>query len=56
MDDPQQDQLDDLQDRIDEVRADAEEHGTLPSTDPAPTLADPDGDGDVEPYEAPTGL
>lgn len=55
MADPQQDQLDELQDQIDDVRRDAEEHGTIPSDEPRQTLADPDGDGDVEPYEAPTG-
>ena len=55
MGEPNQEELDQLQGQIDDVRRYAEEHGTVPDREPKPTLADPDGDGEVEPYEAPTG-
>ncbi len=47
MNDPQQEKLDELGETIAEVRRDAEDHGTIPESDDQ-TLADPDGDGDVE--------
>ena len=55
MAEPNDEQLDQLQDQIDDVRRDAEEHGTVPSSEPRQTLADPDGDGEVEPYRVQTG-
>lgn len=47
--------LEELQDHIDEVRRRAQEHGTLPDGEPVRSLADPDGDGDVDPYRVETG-
>jgi hypothetical protein len=44
-------QLDQLQENIEAVRRQAQEHGTLPTDEHKPTLIDPDGDGD--PDEAP---
>ncbi len=42
----QDDELQQLQDDIDAARRQAEDHGTIPDSDPEPTFADPDGDGD----------
>lgn len=43
--DPEQERLHEVQEEIDEVRREAEEHGTLPPEHPERTFADPDGDG-----------
>lgn len=51
MKDPENEKLDQVQEDIDRVRRDAEEHGTLPS-DPEPTLVDPDADGEEERTQA----
>ncbi|MBA2281114.1 MAG: hypothetical protein H0W25_07745 [Acidimicrobiia bacterium] len=51
MNDPEKERLDDLGQRIDQVRKGAEEHGTIPE-EHEQTLADPDADGEVEPHEA----
>ena len=50
MAEPTQDRIDELGDQIDQVRREAQEHGTIP--DEEPTLADPDGDGEEEPFTA----
>jgi hypothetical protein len=52
MQDPENDKLEELQEDIDRVRRDAEEHGTLPS-DPEPTIFDPDADGAEERTQPP---
>jgi hypothetical protein len=41
---PSQQRLDELEDRIDEVRRDAEEAGLLPDSTPEPTLYEPNPD------------
>jgi hypothetical protein len=40
--------LDELGEKIDDARRQAEDHGTIPDSDPEPTFADPDGDGDPD--------
>jgi hypothetical protein len=54
MSEPDEKRLDDLQQDIDDVRASAEDHGTLPE-EHEQTLADPDGDGEVEDFEVQAG-
>src|SRR3546814_17247561 len=39
--------LDDLERRTEEVHRQAEEHGTLPPSDPKPSFIDPDGAGRI---------
>ncbi len=46
---PDDDRLDELEDKIERAREQAEDHGTLPEDDAEQTFADPDGDGDVDP-------
>ena len=46
MADPEQKRLDDLGEKIDEARHDAEEDGLLPDSTPEPTFEDPDADSD----------
>lgn len=43
-----QEQTDELQRDIDEARRQAQEHGSLPDSEPKQTYADPDGDGEEE--------
>lgn len=45
-DTPDDQRIDDLGDTIDEARKQAEDHGTIPDSDPEPTFVDPDGDGE----------
>lgn len=52
---PDEQRLADLDDTIDRARHAAEEHGTIPSDDHEQTLADPDGDGETDPYRVQTG-
>jgi len=54
MAEPTQERIDELGDRIDDARREAEDDGLLPDSTPEPTLVDPDPDshGD-EGYEAP---
>lgn len=40
--------IDDLDKTIDDARKPAEDHGTIPDSDPDPTFVDPDGDGDPD--------
>jgi hypothetical protein len=49
MAEPSQERLDQLEDRIDAVRKDAEEDGLLPDSTPEPTFRDPDPDGPDRP-------
>lgn len=51
--DPEHDRLEELQEEIDEVRRQAEDHATIPPSDPPRTFADPDGDGEVDPTPVP---
>ncbi|MET0728845.1 MAG: hypothetical protein ABWZ76_11165 [Acidimicrobiales bacterium] len=48
--DPEQmeDRLEELKERTDEVRRQAEEHGTLPDSTPEQSFIDPDGDGRID--------
>lgn len=50
MADEKQERLDDLEERIDKVRRDAEEHDVLPDSDPEPTFRDPNPDGPDRPH------
>ena len=50
MPDRDDERLEELQDEIDQVRRQAQEHGTLPDDDEQ-RLIDPDGDGDVDPHK-----
>lgn len=43
-----EERLDELQERIDAARRQAEEHGTIPDTTPEQTFIDPDADGRVD--------
>lgn len=45
-DTPDDQRLDELGQQIDDARKQAEDHGTIPDSDPEPTYADPDGDGE----------
>lgn len=45
--DKMQERLDDLEERIEGARRQAEEHGTIEDTTPEQTFIDPDGDGRV---------
>jgi hypothetical protein len=51
---PSQERLDELENRIEHARRDAEEDGLLPDSTPEPTFADPEGDeaDGVDEYEA----
>jgi hypothetical protein len=44
-----EDRIDELEEKIDEARRQAEDDGLLPGSQPKPSFADPDADGDVEP-------
>ena len=51
---PSDERLDELQEHIDEARAQAESDGLLPDSAPERTFADPEGDGvDDPPNNAP---
>jgi hypothetical protein len=40
--------LDELEANIERARRQAEEHGTIPSSEPQQTFIDPDGDGRID--------
>ncbi len=44
-DPPDDEQIDELAETIDDARRRAEDHGTIPDSDPDPSWVDPDGDG-----------
>jgi hypothetical protein len=46
---PDEERLEELEEKIDRAREQAEDHGTLPEDDPEQTFVDPDGDGDIDP-------
>jgi hypothetical protein len=46
---PSQERLDQLEERIDDVRREAEDDGLLPDRDPEPTLYDPNPGGPDRP-------
>lgn len=48
-DTPEDPRLDELDKTIDDARKQAEDHGTIPDSDPEPTFADPEGDGAEDP-------
>jgi hypothetical protein len=52
MADPEQERLDEIEARIQSVKHDAEEHGTVPDEDEGQTFADPEGDGTDDPYQS----
>ena len=43
---PDDKQIDELEETIDDARRQAEDHGTIPDSEPDPTFVDPDGDGE----------
>ncbi len=43
---PDDKQLDELEETIDDARRQAEDHGTIPDSEPEPSFVDPDGDGE----------
>ena len=45
---PDDKQIDELEETIDDARRRAEDHGTIPDSDPDPSWVDPDGDGKRE--------
>ncbi len=45
---PDDRQIDELEETIDDARRRAEDHGTIPDSDPDPSWVDPDGDGERE--------
>jgi hypothetical protein len=49
MADPEQERLDELEARIQSVKHDAEEHGTLLDENEEQTFSDPEGDGTDHP-------
>ena len=53
MADQRQERLDELGERIDDVRRDAEEHGLLPDSTPERTFFDPDADGSSDGEDGP---
>jgi hypothetical protein len=44
-----EDRIEELDEQIDEARRRAEDDGLLPDSEPDPTFADPDADGETEP-------
>jgi hypothetical protein len=54
MREPEDQKLDDIQQDIDDVRAKAKAHGTLPD-EHRQTFADPDADGEIEDFKVQTG-
>ena len=48
MSDPEQEQLDQIEEDIEKVRREAVEHGTIPPTPSEPSPPDPDADGEIE--------
>jgi hypothetical protein len=53
---PDKDRIDELGEDIEEAREQAEDHGTLPQSDPDPTFIDPEGDGHVDEDDAGTSF
>lgn len=49
MAEPSQERLDELEERIEDVRRDAEDAGLLPDSDPEPTFRDPNPGGEDRP-------
>lgn len=45
---PDEERLEELKKGIDEARRQAEEHGTIPSSEPEQTFIDPDADGRID--------
>lgn len=45
---PDQERLDELEKGIEDARRQAEEHGTVPKSEPEQTFIDPDADGRID--------